>query len=138
MAFVIALQIAFGTWQLVIYIMNPVTRAAFGWGVVAAKVSAGVLYPTLFFMLLSMSRHFSTFLRRSYLISRFVNWDLSQAFHIRMSCSSRACTLLDISLGRSSTARVRPTRRLWLLPLGQMLSHGHTRPMCAVYQDGQV
>ncbi|KAK3632211.1 hypothetical protein LTR22_020724 [Elasticomyces elasticus] len=85
MAFVMALQLAFGLWQMIIYIRNPVARAAFGWGVVLAKASAGVLYPTLFFMLLSMSRHFSTWLRRSYYISRFINWDLSQAFHIKMS-----------------------------------------------------
>ena len=80
MAVVVALQLAFGLWQLIIYIRNEQARAAFGWGVVLAKSSAGVLYPTLFFMLLSMSRHFSTWLRRSYSISRFVNWDLSQAF----------------------------------------------------------
>ena len=85
MAFVVALQLALGIWQMVIYIRKPLVRAALGWGVVLAKASAGVLYPTLFFMLLSMSRHFSTFLRRSYWISRFVNWDLSQAFHIKMS-----------------------------------------------------
>ena len=85
MAFVVALQLAFGLWQMVIYIRKPLVRAALGWGMILAKASAGVLYPTLFFMLLSMSRHFSTFLRRSYWISRFVNWDLSQAFHIKMS-----------------------------------------------------
>ncbi|KAK5124611.1 hypothetical protein LTR85_001324 [Meristemomyces frigidus] len=56
-----------------------------GWGVIVAKASAGVLSPNLFFMLLSMSRHFSTFLRRSYFISRFINRDLSQALHIKMS-----------------------------------------------------
>lgn len=85
MAFVAALQITFGVWQMVEYIQKPLVRAAFGWGVICAKVSAGVLYPTLFFMLLSMSRHFATFLRRSYWISKFINWDLSQAFHIKMS-----------------------------------------------------
>lgn len=85
MAFVVALQMAFGLWQMMIYIRNPAARAAFAWGVIVAKLSAGVLYPTLFFMLLSMSRHFSTFLRRSYWISRFINWDLSQSFHIKMS-----------------------------------------------------
>ena len=84
-AFVLALQLAFGLWQMIVYIRKPLVRAALGWGVILAKASAGVLYPTLFFMLLSMSRHFSTFLRRSYWISRFVNWDLSQAFHIKMS-----------------------------------------------------
>lgn len=85
MTFVIALMIAFGVWQMVVYIQNPLARRALGWGIIVAKLAAGVLYPTLFFMLLSMSRLFSTFLRRSYIISRFINWDLSQAFHIRMS-----------------------------------------------------
>ena len=85
MTFVVALQFGFDLRQMIIYIRNPLARAALGWGVILAKASAGVLYPTLFFMLLSMSRHFSTFLRRSYLISRFINWDLSQAFHISLS-----------------------------------------------------
>ncbi|KAK4555649.1 hypothetical protein LTR86_007402 [Recurvomyces mirabilis] len=84
-AFVVALQLAFGLWQMIKYLRDPLARAAFGWGVVLAKASAGVLYPTFFFMLLSMSRHFSTFLRRNYYVSRFINWDLSQIFHVRMS-----------------------------------------------------
>jgi hypothetical protein len=48
--FVIALQIGFGLWQLMTYIRKPKARAAFGWGIIVAKGSAGVLYPTLFFM----------------------------------------------------------------------------------------
>ncbi|KAL2757942.1 hypothetical protein ACRALDRAFT_1061208 [Sodiomyces alcalophilus JCM 7366] len=83
---VVAMQLAFGIWQLVKYQTNPEYRAALGWGVVMAKTSAGVLYPTFFFLILSMSRYFSTWLRRSYYISRFFNWDLSQNFHIRISC----------------------------------------------------
>ncbi|KAF2716953.1 hypothetical protein K431DRAFT_277881 [Polychaeton citri CBS 116435] len=85
LTFVVALQLAFGVWQMVEYITNPLARSALGWGIVMAKAAAGALYPTLFFMILSMSRHFSTQLRRFYIISRFVNWDLSQAFHIKMS-----------------------------------------------------
>jgi respiratory burst oxidase len=85
-AFVVACMIAIGLWQMIIYIQNPGARAALGWGVIMAKASAGVLYPTLVFMLLSMSRHLSTFLRRSWIISKFINWDLSQKFHIIMSC----------------------------------------------------
>ncbi|OQO12894.1 hypothetical protein B0A48_02358 [Cryoendolithus antarcticus] len=85
MACVVALQLAMGLWQMIIYIKNPLARAALGWGIIVAKACAGVLYPTLFFMLLSMSRHFATFLRRSRIISRFVNWDYSQTFHIYMS-----------------------------------------------------
>lgn len=50
--------------------------------------SAGVLYPTWFFLVLSMSRYFSTFMRRFKHISRFINWDLSQSFHIKMSCAA--------------------------------------------------
>ena len=45
-----------------------------------------MLYPTLFFLTLSMSRWLATFARRSYYISRFINWDLTQSFHIKMSC----------------------------------------------------
>ncbi|ORY01428.1 FAD-binding domain-domain-containing protein [Clohesyomyces aquaticus] len=85
MAFVVLTQLAFGIWQLVKYITAPQYRPAFGWGAVVAKTSAGVLYPTFFFLILSMSRWFSTFSRRFYFISRFINWDLSQSFHIKMS-----------------------------------------------------
>lgn len=83
---VVSMQLAFGIWQLVKYQTTPGYREAFGWGVVMAKTCAGALYPTFFFLLLSMSRYTSTFLRRSYHISRFFNWDLSQEFHIRISC----------------------------------------------------
>jgi Ca2+-binding EF-hand superfamily protein len=48
--FITALQLAFGFWQLMTYINKPKARAAFGWGVIVAKGSAGVLYPTFFFM----------------------------------------------------------------------------------------
>ncbi|CAK1365737.1 unnamed protein product [Cercospora beticola] len=84
-AFVVACMIAFGVWQMVIYIQNQPARQALGWGVIMAKANAGVLYPTFVFMLLSMSRHLSTFLRRSFWISKVINWDLSQKFHIIMS-----------------------------------------------------
>jgi dual oxidase len=82
---VVSLMLAFGVWQLVKYITAPQYRPVFGWGAVVSKTCAGVLYPTFFFLILSMSRWFSTFLRRFYFISRFINWDLSQSFHIKMS-----------------------------------------------------
>ncbi|KAF2246098.1 hypothetical protein BU26DRAFT_432596 [Trematosphaeria pertusa] len=85
LALVVAFMLAFGIWQLVKYLTYDEYRPAFGWGVVVSKTSAGVLYPTFFFLILSMSRWFSTFLRRFYFISRFINWDLSQSFHIKMS-----------------------------------------------------
>ncbi|KAK4622043.1 Dual oxidase 1 [Fulvia fulva] len=84
-AFVVACLLGIGLWQMVIYIKNPAARAALGWGVIVAKACAGVLYPTLFFMVLSMSRPLSTFLRRFYALSRFINWDHSQKLHIIMS-----------------------------------------------------
>lgn len=86
LTFVSALILAFSLWQGLIYATNGQARAALGGGVVAAKFSAGALYPTFFFLILSMSRWFATFCRKSYLVSRFINWDLSQSFHIRMSC----------------------------------------------------
>ncbi|PLB54910.1 hypothetical protein P170DRAFT_452488 [Aspergillus steynii IBT 23096] len=82
---VVSMQLAFGIWQLVKYLTTMQYRHAFGWGAVLAKTCAGLLYPTFFFLLLSMSRYFSTFLRKFYYVSRFVNWDLSQSFHIKMS-----------------------------------------------------
>lgn len=36
-------------------------------------------------MILSMSRWFATFCRKSYIVSRFINWDYSQSFHIKMA-----------------------------------------------------
>ena len=77
-AFVIALQLGFGFWQLFYYLDDHVARAALGWGVVMAKFSAGVLYPSLFFLILSMSRWFATYCRKFYPLSRIINWDLSQ------------------------------------------------------------
>ncbi|KAH7135232.1 FAD-binding domain-containing protein [Dendryphion nanum] len=85
MAVVVGMMIAFGTWQLVKYITYEQYRPAFGWGVVVSKTAAGVLYPTFFFIILSMSRWLATILRRVSLISRFINWDVSQSFHIKMS-----------------------------------------------------
>jgi dual oxidase len=85
MSLVVAMMLAFGLWQLVKYITFDEYRPAFGWGVVVSKTAAGVLYPTFFFLILSMSRWFATFLRRFYSISKFINWDLSQSFHIKMS-----------------------------------------------------
>lgn len=85
MALVVSFQLAFGIWQLVKYSTSDLYRPAFGWGAVVAKTCAGVLYPTFFFIILSMSRWLSTFLRRFYFISRFINWDVSQSFHIKMS-----------------------------------------------------
>ena len=85
LAVVVSMQLAFGIWQMVKYLTTSPYRETFGWGVVLAKTSAGVLYPTMFFLVLSMCRWLSTALRRFYWISRFVNWDLSQEFHIKMS-----------------------------------------------------
>ncbi|KAM7187452.1 PaNox3 NADPH oxidase encoded by the PaNox3 protein [Naviculisporaceae sp. PSN 640] len=85
-ALVVSIQLALAIWQLVKYLTGENYTRAFGWGVVLAKTCAGALYPTFFFLILSMSRYFSTFLRRSYYISRFINWDMSQAFHIIISC----------------------------------------------------
>lgn len=83
---VVALQIGLGVWQCVKYSTGPEYQAALGWGAGMAKACAGALYPTLFFMLLSMSRWFSTIMRKSYYISRAINWDLSQSFHVKISC----------------------------------------------------
>jgi len=84
--FVGALILAFGLWQLMEYVNKPDVRAALGWGVIMAKGAAGTLYPILFFTLLSMSRWFGTACRRFYHLSRFIDWDRHQSFHIWMAC----------------------------------------------------
>ncbi|KAK4187625.1 PaNox3 NADPH oxidase encoded by the PaNox3 protein [Podospora australis] len=94
LALVVAMQLAFGIWQLVKYLTGEYYTAGFGWGVVLAKTCAGALYPTFFFLVLSMSRYFATFMRRWYYVSRFINWDVSQSFHIRMSCIALALATL--------------------------------------------
>ncbi|KAK4214988.1 NADPH oxidase [Rhypophila decipiens] len=81
---VVGLQLAFGIWQLVKYTREQY-EDAFGWGIGMAKAFAGALYPTMFFLIISMSRYVSTFLRRSYWLGRFINWDLSQSFHVKIS-----------------------------------------------------
>lgn len=44
-----------------------------------------IRYPTMFFLITSMSRYLSTFARKSYYLSRFINWDLHQMFHMKIS-----------------------------------------------------
>jgi hypothetical protein len=98
---VVGLQLGLGIWQCVKYATGERYQAAFGWGVGLAKLCAGALYPTFFFLLLSMSRYTSTLFRKSYWISRFVNWDFSQAFHIRISVVALALASLH-ALGHLS------------------------------------
>lgn len=84
---VVGTQIAFGAWQLVTFDQGRY-RAAFGPGVIVAKACSGALYPTFFFLLLSVSRYFSTLLRRSRAFSWILNMDLSRAFHIHISITA--------------------------------------------------
>ena len=74
------LQMALGIYYFVHYAQSSL-RDVLGWGLPFAKMSAGVLYPTLAFLLLSSCRRLATFLRRWRWISMFVNWDRSQYFH---------------------------------------------------------
>ncbi|KAH9832721.1 NADPH oxidase homolog-like protein 1 [Teratosphaeria destructans] len=82
---VFCLILAFFLWQGLFYNSNTEARAAFGAGVVVAKFAAGSLYPVLALMLLSMSRWLSTWIRRSYWISKFVDWDYHKSFHLSMA-----------------------------------------------------
>ncbi|ATY66932.1 Dual oxidase 2 [Cordyceps militaris] len=85
LSFVVATMVAAATAEVVRYDAGRYT-AAFGYGVVVAKGCTGALYPTFFFMTLSMSRYFATMLRRSSYVVRFLNLDLSRRFHIYISC----------------------------------------------------
>lgn len=85
LAFIVALQVAFGLWQMIKYIQSPLVRSAFGWYVILSKATAAALYPTFFFLLLSMSRYFATLIRRFKYIPRIINWDRSQSTHVWMA-----------------------------------------------------
>lgn len=89
-SFVVAVQVAIGAWETVKFATSEKALRAFGPGVVVAKAVVGALYPTVFFMLLSMSRWLAVFMRQwgPYCISRFVNWDHHQAFHVWMACEA--------------------------------------------------
>lgn len=108
-ALVVSMQLAFGTWQLVKYLTVTKYRRAFGWGVVVAKTAAGALQPTLFFLVLSMSRYVSTVLRKIKWVSRFINLDLSQAFHIKMSIIALLLSTIHV-VGHVSGSFVYGTR----------------------------
>lgn len=85
LGFVFATIIGFAAWEIVKFSASRYT-STFGYGVVVAKACTGALYPTFFFMMSSMSRYFTTMVRRSRHISRFFNLDLSMNFHIYLSC----------------------------------------------------
>lgn len=85
MSVVVGLQLGLGIWQCVKYATGPQYQAALGWGVGLAKACAGALYPTLFFLVLSMSRWTATWMRKVPYVTRFINWDLSQEFHVILS-----------------------------------------------------
>lgn len=85
--FICATQIALAIWELVKFGTSPKALDALGPGVVVAKGAVGVLYPTLLFMILSMSRWLAVFMRRwgPDFFSSLINWDLHQAFHVWMA-----------------------------------------------------
>jgi len=84
-AFVVFLQLFFGCWQCYKYSQNAGVHKALGWGVGVAKGCAGALYPTMFFLILSMSRWTVTLLRNSAYLSGVINFDKFRSFHIRMA-----------------------------------------------------
>jgi dual oxidase len=82
----VCLQIAMGVYYF-IHLATDKRIHVLGWGVAFAKLGAGVLYPTLAFVLLSSSRRLASFLRQWSWISKFINWDRSQSFHIFLGCT---------------------------------------------------
>lgn len=93
-AFIVALQLGLGLWQMLTYINAPMVRSAFGWGVILSKAASGAIYPTFFFLLLSMSRYFATFIRRFRYVPRIINWDRSGSTHIWMAVAGLGLSTL--------------------------------------------
>ena len=90
---VVALQLTMGLYYF-IHTANDERRDVLGWGIAFAKLGAGVIYPTLALLLLSTSRRLATFLRRWRFVSRFINWDRSQHFHVCMAVTLVVFALL--------------------------------------------
>ena len=82
----VSLQIILFIYYFVLLERDP-RRPYLGWGLPFAKGAAGVLYPTLAFLLLSSCRRLGTFLRYWGWPARFINWDRSQHFHIILGCT---------------------------------------------------
>ena len=87
MGIVVILQFSFAMANFIRFMKDQQARHALGWGVIIAKTAAGAIYPTIFFMILSMSRWLATFARKIPGVRQFINWDLYRGFHIYMSCS---------------------------------------------------
>ncbi|UZJ51195.1 hypothetical protein CBS101457_000515 [Exobasidium rhododendri] len=86
LSLVICLQISFGLWQFFTFFNDVSARDAFGTGMLVAKFCAGLLYPTLCLMVLSMSRTCASLVRRSKYLRSFVDWEYARNFHIKMAC----------------------------------------------------
>ncbi len=82
---VFLIQTGMGVWLLVKELRDQRKRQLLGWGLILAKTSAGVIYPSMALTILASSRRFATFLRRWPFFSMFINWDLSQSFHIKIA-----------------------------------------------------
>ncbi|KAI9666767.1 MAG: hypothetical protein M1831_001543 [Alyxoria varia] len=88
--FVVAVMLACGLWECVKFSKDKDKLAAFGPGVVIAKTMVGIMYPSMTFMLLSMSRWLATSMRRwgPLFVNRAINWDRHQSFHIWMAVTT--------------------------------------------------
>lgn len=91
---VVFLQLYFAGFQYYQYAKHPENRKAFGWGLALAKVSAGALYPTMFFLIISMSRWTVTLARGSPYLSGVINIDKFRTFHMRMAICAFVLSML--------------------------------------------
>lgn len=126
LAFVLVMILAFSLWQGLKYALNKRIRAALGAGVVVAKFCAGALYPTFFFLIISMSRWLATVFRKSYILSRFVNWDHSRSFHIQMSCLALILSIAH-TIGHLSGTFVYASSRNRQKAMRQLLGKNYIR-----------
>ena len=121
-AFVVFLQISFGAWMCYIYAHNTRATAALGWGVIMAKTCAGALYPTMFFLVLSMSRWTVTLLRNSAYLSGVINFDKFRSFHIRMAVCAFVLSILH-TIGHLSGSFVHGSKAKYRVAVVELLGN---------------
>jgi len=82
---VFIIQFTIGSLEYFKTINDEKVTAAFGYGPSIAKFCAGALYPTLFLLVMSMSRWTATYMRQSRQLSKLFDWDKSRTFHVLLA-----------------------------------------------------
>ena len=120
--FVVAVILGCGLWECDKFSRATNRLAALGPGVVIAKTMVGIMYPSMTFMLLSMSRWLATGMRRwgPLFINRAINWDRHQSFHVWMALITMVAAIFH-ALSHLSGTFVHGSRKVYQPAVAKIL-----------------